>query len=134
MTYEDLLEYKDVKKEIERIKERIKSLELQLSTPSSPKFDSIPIAAPITSSGLEINVLKLIELKDLYKELADRLIGKQLAIEKEINQLAPLERDIVRLRYFDNMSWDEIAHKICYSYRHTVRMHRRIIKKLCGKE
>ena len=133
MIYEDLLMYNDIKKEIERINERIAELEHRLCNPKSPVLDDIPIRTSSMSSSLEAGVLKLIELKDMYKDLVDKLADRQMTIERSINELVilePLERDLIRFRYFDSMTWEAIAEKIGYSNRHVFRIHNTILEKL----
>lgn len=64
---------------------------------------------------------------DLEKEIADEIdsyADMKMLIGKAIDVIEPKEyRIILRERYFNGKSWGDIAEIICYSERHTTRLH-----------
>lgn len=86
---------------------------------------------------LSYNADRVIEIRDSLKKLEceyfakyNELLAEQLRIEKLIGTLEPVERQIVRYRYFDGMRWQAVFRKIHYSQKQTFRIHDNIIKKL----
>ena len=62
-------------------------------------------------------------------KLAD-LIEGQLRIEKAIESLEPIERELLRLRYIDGAEWIDVAAEIHYEWTQTHRIHARALAKI----
>ena len=62
--------------------------------------------------------------------MLSNLCEQQLAIEKKIEVLEPLERDLIRCRYFNGLKWEEVQKEVGYAQRQTRRIHDRAIEKL----
>jgi DNA-directed RNA polymerase specialized sigma subunit len=69
-------------------------------------------------------------LLDLYRLKLDELIIGQFKIEKAIEDLNPIERELMRLRYIDGADWTEVAATIHYEWTQTHRIHARALAKL----
>lgn len=69
-----------------------------------------------------------------YRELYKKLIAEQIRIERMMDKLEPLERRLIRYKYFDRLTWDGVALKINYSRAQAQRIHTSIIKKLNNVE
>ena len=107
MTKDQLRQYRSIKIEICQIERRIVELE--------HLGQGADIAEP---------------LRDLYcKKLAD-LIECQLRIEKAIEGLEPIERELMRLRYIDGAEWIDVAEAIHYEWTQTHRIHAKALEKI----
>lgn len=65
-----------------------------------------------------------------YGRLYRAIWEEQMDIERRIAHLEPVERMIIRLRYFDGLEWEAIFPRIHYSQRQTFRIHKGILDKL----
>lgn len=133
MIHYNLIHYRDVKKEIEHLEEQITKLETRLSSPRIPILTDMP-SGPHNLTQLEDGVIKLMQLKEKYMKMLEDLCEQQLAIEESIKDLEPIERDVIRCRYFNGLKWNEVQKKVDYAQRQTRRIHDRAIKKLERKD
>lgn len=70
-------------------------------------------------------------IKDKINELEKERSEKMIELEEFISLLTSHEdRMVLRYRYIVLMTWDEIANKMHYSKRHTLRRHEQAIEKL----
>lgn len=107
MTKEQLRQYRSIKLEACQIARRIEEIE-DLSE--------------------DLNILT--PLRDLYKEKLQELVDGQMRIEKAIESLNPIERELMRLRYIDGADWTEVAATIHYEWTQTHRIHARALAKI----
>ena len=107
MTKEQLRQYRSIKIEISQIESRIEEMERH-------KAD-LDITQP---------------LRDLYRKKLAELVEGQMRIEEAIESLNPIERELVRLRYFDGADWTEVAATINYEWAQTHRVHARALAKI----
>ena len=108
MTKEQLRNYQPMKREQRQIEQRLRNLERR------PESDQ-EILRP---------------LRECYTKKLEELVAAQLEIEEAIKTLDPTERDLVRLRYIDGLSWYKIMRTINYSEQQTHRIHARALIKL----
>lgn len=108
MTKEQLRNYQNLKKEYRQIEQRLRRLE------ERPKSEE-DILQP---------------LRDFYTGKLKELVTAQLCIEKAIETLEPVERDLIRYRYIDGLPWHIVAVKIAYSEQQTHRIHSHTLQKL----
>lgn len=111
MTKEQLRSYQAIKKEKCQIERRLQSMEKR---PESEQELLQPI-------------------RELYREKLDALVALQVSIEKAIDSLAPVERELFRYRYIDCLEWHQVAAKIHYSIQNTHRIHKAALIKLKKK-
>lgn len=107
MTKEQLRLYRSIKIEISQIESRIEEMERH-------KAD-LDITQP---------------LRDLYRKKLAELIEGQMRIEEAIESLNPIERELMRLRYFDGADWTEVAATINYEWAQTHRVHAGALAKI----
>ena len=107
MTKEQLRQYRSIKLEACQIARRIEEIE-DLSE--------------------DLNILT--PLRDLYKEKLQELVDGQMRIEKAIESLNPIERELMRLRYIDGAEWTEVCATINYEWTQTHRIHARALTKI----
>ena len=106
MTKEQLRQYRDIKLEASQIERRIADLK---------RVGHNDITQP---------------LQVTYQEKLGALIEAQLRIERAIENLNPIERELMRLRYIDGADWTEVAATIHYEWTQTHRIHARALAKI----
>ena len=72
-------------------------------------------------------------VRDLYREKLDELVALQVRIEKAIDSLDPIERELFRYRYIDGLEWHQIEAKMHYSSTSVHRIHSLALEKLKKK-
>ena len=130
MNNEELFQYSDIKKEIEHIKEQIARLNSQMINPRTTILSDMPKGPIADNDQMLNNLIKLDELRNKYISLLEELCDRQLQIEEQIKNLEPIERDLIRYRYFDGLKWKDIFEKIGYAQRQTFRIHDKAMLKL----
>lgn len=106
MTKDELRQYRSIKLEICQMERRIEELE-----------------------GGEEGILQ--PLRDLYREKLKELVDGQLKIEKAIESLDTVERELMRARYIDGKEWtDIVGDAIPYEWTQTHRIHARALNKI----
>lgn len=108
MTKEQLRNYKDIKKEQHQIEQRLRNLEKR------PESDQETLRP----------------LRECYTQKLEALVAAQLEIERVIETLDPIERELVRYRYIDGLDWHVVANRISYSWQQTHRIHARLLEKI----
>lgn len=115
MTLAELSKYHDIKVELNDLKIRISEIESTLikstkysDTKSSNIFN--------TSSPTEKVAFQLSKLKEKYDDKVYDLINEQIKIENYLDLVSDSEvKTIMRYRFIDCLTWNEIADKLKYS-------------------
>ena len=124
---EYLLRYQAVKREIEDLDYRMAQLRLKYAAPSAIDYSDMP-KAHNTEHDLSEYVAKMDEMTDYMISKYTRLRGIEVDIYKRVDQMQDqTERDILRTRYIDGLTWDQIALKLGYSRRNVTRIHGRAL-------
>jgi RNA polymerase sigma factor (sigma-70 family) len=129
MTKEELKKYQALKREQAQIEEMLWELQATMTAPKTAKIDGEP-RGPSSGAGLENIVAKHLELEERYNAKLAEIIALRLAIEQAIDTLEPTERQLMRHRYIDGLTWEEVCVKMTYSWRQTHRIHGRALNKL----
>lgn len=108
MTKEQLQNFRAMKEEQAQMARRLRVLERQ------PDDDKEPMRL----------------LRECYARKLEELVAAQLSIERAIETLEPVERELVRLRYIDGLDWHVVANRIHYGWSQTHRIHARALEKL----
>ena len=125
-SYRDLLaEYKQIEMELEKV-------EAVMTTPKGSNMDGMPRSSGKGDPLLGI-VTHHITLQEKYKMQLVKLAAAQALIEDMIEGLEPMERRLMRCRYIDGMTWEEVCVAIGYSWRQTHNIHARILDTLVAK-
>ena len=127
-----LYKYQDIKKEKQDIAQRLADIEAALYHPKITRLTGMP-AASSGGSAMEELATRHIELLQLYREKLQELYAEQLAIERVIDSLEPTARLLMRYRYLDRLTWEEVCVKLAYSWRQTHRLHNRALNALLEK-
>lgn len=109
ITKERLKRYIRLRQEIENQLERLGRMAASIESPGSMKMDGMP-HSNFAVDRMAIAVSRKIELEDTikaglqkeYEEVKELEAGVQLLEE-------PNERQVIRLRYFDGLTWMEIC-------------------------
>lgn len=70
------------------------------------------------------------ELVNKYEASFNSVYSNQLKIEKLIEDFDPIEKDLIRYRFFDGLRWEQVFIKLSYSQKQTFRIYKKILKKL----
>lgn len=65
-----------------------------------------------------------------WKDAEDRVSRAILAIETALEGLKPAERQVLRLRYIDGLSWTQVCLRAHYSRAQAFRIHAAALKQL----
>lgn len=118
--------YSDLEAERLQILRELERVEAVMSAPRAVNMDGMP-----RSSGPGDPVLGLvsqhIELQERYRAKLCQLARAQMDIETMIAGLEPVARRLLRYRYLDGMSWEEICEAMAYSWSHVHRIHARAL-------
>ena len=125
-----LQQFIDTRKEIEDLKERIIRLEHSLYSPRVSDFSGMPRGGSHEPEHLTESLVALDQLKHKYEKLVSRLSKQQSEVEDAIETLDPTERELIRLRYFDGLTWSKVSAKLNYGQRQVFTIHKKILQKL----
>lgn len=131
MTQKDLFKYQDTKKLYTEAKERLAEFELTIYSPPSPTLDGMPINHDDSNpERLSETVTRHDELiADCNSRLLDYIRAGRILDQAE-TVLTPIEVTIVEKRYRLGIRWEHVAASINYSLRHTLEIHKEILKKV----
>ena len=130
MTKDDLKEYTSIKKELKQIQFKLKELEERKTSIKSMIVSDMNVQTSHNNNSIEDLLIKIEECIEEYNKKEIKLYNKQLEIENCINSLEPTERIIARSRYIEGKTFEQIAVDLNYSWRHTIRIHGKILQKI----
>ena len=124
MTAKEYLQrYKDTQREIEDLDYRMAQLRLKYAAPSAIEYSDMP-KAHNTEHDLSDYMAKMDEMTDYMISKYTRLRGIEVDIYKRIDLMENQnERELLRFRYIDNMTWEQIASRMGFDVRHIYRIH-----------
>jgi len=125
-----LKEYKNIKNEIKHIEERIQNLNMRRVSIPAKIITDMSLSPSFSNDKMDKDLIKLEELEEKYKEILSRLYEEQAKIEESLEKLDPLEREVIRYRYFDGLSCIAIQKKLHVAQRTYFRIHKRALYKL----
>lgn len=133
MTKEQLREYQAIKHEAEQLQAMIEELEAPLYGPKTQQLTGMP-HAPARGNATENMADKHLELLERYRAKLRALTTARLLIEDAIEQLESTDRRLLRLRYIDGLTWEEVCVRMDYSWRQVHRRHAQALEKLKEKK
>lgn len=134
MTKERLRTYRDLRRELKQIEQKVEAMESALYSPKAQRLTGMPAAPASGGNAVEDLAAKHLELLGHYKKKKEELAEEQLAIEQAIDSLPYKERTLLRLYYVDGLTWEEVSVAMCYSWRQTHNIHGRALEKLKKEE
>ena len=125
---EYLLRYRAVKREIEDLDQRMAQLRLKYAAPTAIDYSAMPKAHD-SNHDLSDYIAKMDEMTEYMISKYTRLRGIEVDIYIRVDRMQDqTEREILRYRYIDGLSWEEIAAKLNYSKRNVTRIHGRALQ------
>lgn len=126
-----LKNYINLRKEVKQIEERLKEYEFKKCSAKSQVITGMPCSHGSGNNTAESVVLSFVDLEKVYVQKLAKLNNEIFKIEKAITSLEnSVERQLIRARYIDGKTWEEVCALIGYSWSQTHRIHARALKKL----
>lgn len=122
--------YLSIKRELRQLQERIEELQHAKEDIKSPAYSDMPRGEHDNQSKIETVLILLEEQQEMYLDKYKELLEMQKDIEELIKCLEPIEREVMRYKYFEGKTFEEIALMINFSYRTVRRIHKRSLEKL----
>lgn len=120
MTLEKLKEYGAIKKEIEGLEEKIEELRIKAEGVGAVNTEK-PAVKGSTNNWTEEARILYTDMRTAYIEKLSHLNNEQMKIERAIEKLPGIDRNIMRRRYIDGETLEYIATKVGYSKRQVIR-------------
>jgi hypothetical protein len=133
ITKYDLRKCKSIKLEMLELQERITEINSVMTAPRIPRLSAAPGGGGGNSDALCETIDKLDTLRGLYYKKLGVLAAMQLTIETAIEKLSADEQMLIRLYYFSNYNWTQVAARMGYEWAQIHRKHKAILEKL-GKD
>ena len=130
MSENDLKQYQTIVREMIQVQDRIKELEHMKYSIKSSKWSDMPRGGFEDYDKIGNILIDIEEQIEKYWDKYRQLLDIQNKIENAIDKLEPLEREVLRYRYFDNKKFEEISCIIHFSFRTVRRIHKRGLEKL----
>lgn len=129
-----LKSYRAVQREREHLQKEIERVEATLDGLKAPSWDGMP-----HSSGVSDPVLQAVEQYDAllgrYRAQEAALAAALVEVETLIASLdSPTERDLLRHRYIDGLTWEAVCVAISYNWSRTHELHAAALEKLLEKQ
>lgn len=116
MLKENLIEYRALRQEVRQQRQKLESMESYMYSPRGQRFTSTPGATHGKGHSMDDVVAAHVELVDMIKANEAELTCKLVKLEKAVEGLgSSIERQVIRLRYFDALSWQQISKTLGYS-------------------
>lgn len=131
MNKHDLQQFYWTQKNIEKLEQRIEELyTIATKQTSTLKKDADSIHGTGYQDRMGEVLAEIADLrKDLETELQEALAG-QLEIEQAIKTLPEREKYLIRARYIERKSWEQICVDMSYSWRQIHNIHSEALKML----
>lgn len=120
-----LKQYLPLKLEVEHLRERLDAL----YGPRIPNSDGMPHGSGVSDPTGSTATL-IVERKKRYQSKERAFAEFEAALEKDMDRLTPKERDLIRYKYMDGLTWEEVCVAMRYSWTHTHRIHSAALVKL----
>ena len=131
MANKDLREYKNINIELKTIEEKLEYLKEKKTSIKSMTISDMPSGGNTENDRLGTLLGEIEELIDIYNEKQIRLMKQQKEIEDTIDKLEDsTDRNILRLKYIDNYTWERICVVLNYSWNGIHKKHRKILEKI----
>lgn len=132
MTKDQLRNYLAIKAERKQLEALLEEIESPLYSAKIQQLTGMPHAPSSTGSGSAQERLadRTMELRAMYTEKIAELTDQQLAIEAAIDDLQPRMRQLLRCRYIEGLTWEEVCVRMSYSWRQTHRLHAEALEQL----
>ncbi len=124
-----LKNYRNIKAEYQQVKAERDWVLQNMDSLRASNLDGMPRGSGVSDPVAQA-FDKLEALLKRYTEQLKRLGAEQAAIEDMIAGLESVERRLMRHKYFDGMTWEEVCVAINYSWTRTHQIHGAVLDKL----
>lgn len=121
--------YRDLEAERRQILKELERVEDLMDGPRGPNMDGMPRSPGVGDPVLGV-VSQHIALQERYRLQLERLATEQAAIEDMIEGLEPTARQLMRYRYIEGLTWEEVCVAIGYSWSRTHELHSKALDTL----
>lgn len=125
-----LQNYSRLVQEIDQLSDQVFSLRQNMYSLKSSSDMSIIPASSGNHDKIGDIVAKMADLENQYLHKIDKLVEEKVKLERLIEVLEPVERLLIRTKYIECKTFEEVAVLIGYTWRHTIRLHGKILNKL----
>lgn len=130
LTKFELRKYKHLKAEMLELQERINEITSVMRAPKIPRLSGTSGGGGGSSDKLCDTLDKLEKLRTVYYQKLGVLADLQLTIEKEIDKLPADAQMLLRLYYFSDYTWEQVAARTGLEWRTVYRRHADILERL----
>lgn len=116
-----LQEYLWINRNIEQLENELLVIESRVMK-VTPTLSDLPKMKGYNDTLAE-NVGKMIELQNIINKNLNKLYGLKVEIETLINKLPTREQYLVRARYMEKKTWEQIAVEMCYNWKYIHELH-----------
>lgn len=134
MTKEFLRAFRAKVRESRQLREQLLEMETRIYSPKGQKLTSTPRNPGSGGHTMDDLAMVHIELMDRYRQKLVEVEQEQIAIERAMEILEPVERMVIRYRYLDLMGWEEVADRVHYGWTQTHKIHGKALRKLEAME
>ena len=133
MTKERLRSYRTLAQEKKQLEHQIEAIEAALYRPKIAKYKPSQGKASGGNTTEDL-AAKHLELLDLYQDKLAGLAKEQLAIEQALDSLPSKERTLLRHKYLEGLTWEEVCVAMHYSWMQVHRIHSRALETLRAED
>lgn len=131
MTKEELKGYIETKREMEIIEEKLEFLHTSKGGVKSMVITDMPKGSNSNNDRLLELMAEIEKLEEMYNKKRLKLMKQLNEIENVIDSLEePIDRNIMRMRYIKNYTWERICVELNYSWNGIHKRHRKILDKI----
>ena len=98
---------------------------------SATKIDGMPRGSGVGDPAGQA-AARLVDLAGMIADRLNRAITLRMEIEAAIEDLPAQDRVLMRARYVEGKTWEQVAAELHYTYPWIWRLHGRILAKLAG--
>lgn len=128
----ELHRYRDLEGERQQIAMELERVETFMTSLRGVSPDGMPRSAGASDPVLGV-VSQHLALQERYRIQLEKLAAAQAGIEDMIEGLDPLARKLMRHRYIEGLTWEEVCVAIGYSWRQTHNIHTKALDMLLKK-
>lgn len=128
-----LRRYTELEAERQQIAQELRRVEDRMNGPRGSNLDGMP-RSPGAGDPVLAAVSQHITLQERYRAKLAELAAAQSAIEDMIETLEPMHRTLMRHRYIEGLTWEEVCVAIGYSWRQCHNIHAKALDTLLAAE
>lgn len=131
MTKEELRKFYSLRREADQLRDEVAELKA-IAASCGGGLNGMP-RAPGAHSKVEDLVIRIDEAVSKYEARIIKIIDLQIRIEEAIERLPTAEQMLIRYRYLDGLTWEEVCVRLGYAWSQTHRLHAKALKDLTDK-